>query len=1551
METYPGEILVGVFPLVFCVDATFDNAVGTPKGSSTKPPQSRSQFDRFLDAMASSLMDDSVGDHPLGSTGSATASKDVLNALLRNQSADDSDDDEALLSHTVPRSASRDDTSFKSSDSIGTTSKRFQLGRKKRNKSSLEPPLHQHDLDVSYAQALQNGQGFFQRARIMSISARHGFPPSKDATGDNNRVHQFYIGKNFNTMRLVNTMRGKPVDGILPSGWVEKHAHALPSVILVVVQVTCDQTQFTHDENLMNTLENLRYSLAPKRQCPVHIVGLVQEGVTNVLAEQWSANVSKKVQNGETIMLLHNRDLQQDAPPSIALQYLHSFTRQASYQYYSRQASRIKQKLAKLGPSRFSPILLPLSIRYCFKIALFHEFQWQEQKSIKFMLEAYRNADLYYRYLLHRKQHKQRTGEDLFQKQQQASSAAPPSLMDKVSMSQDSMSTGGGDLEMEGIELALESGITQVRRELTEEEINFLKSYPPPEDMLHQCRKIADWINFKILQSGLTSHVEGGLLAVAKQWQKHSAAFCSPRRSFVSVSLGGPGAWMDWAYVAHQRMVVSQLLERHPPKAIDGTNREMDEILFRCSPWRTYEATAEAILRLGAEIRLIQEKGELFEENVPQDSMRQKFVGGLDTDGHLPTLEEESKINHREVALACIERALSLLQRQVNSSPNLTWKRSAARLEYLAGGTLLGLGRHQEAIPHLTTAATLCDGWPGLEVTIRRMLIRCYEQHIPSQGDDEKKLASALLDTYFNAQMTNADLRKALVRYSELSGGGSVEWYRDCNDEADSTLPFSFFLSFPSITHAFAGDKVKARLMLKSNLDYAVQVDSVTLKSLAGSVSIPSTDLQCAKNADQGSGRGIIMQAKAEILLSTEIQLPKDINDIAIDETGNGGEKEGSAGKGSFSKTARPRTGGISSGAGARLVEEDVNADKKGGQSSGQWSLRCLGGRPLRCDGLKIDFYPVQSATGDGKNTVVELTIEKKYARTDANIKRTPFEEDNYLASAWRRPKLAPMAWGPRCLRVLSPMADMVITNLTEQKTNGKAMEGAVNRVLLKFKAGEFERCMGVKVKISCSSFLVSPEGKVRRIVGSQEAGSDESCLSKENPNVRTPTLVKKQEGLPPQPADVGYTLPEGWGGNESSDFVSIAPQLNGGESAFTYFDLYRPLPPISRAQFVLSEGSDGDEFSFDQDMCQTDVDVTVSYRQERPSQKGNQPLRRRGRRKPDEVQASEEELTEVEDDIVTLEYNARVQWAAPISAVFKLGLNDSHPCGNRHPSNLLPDPNATSPRHHESSDIVALHGERVGARCTLEAVAADDSLVPNIEEVRFKNDEGEHPCEFKLLTGKDESGLLYKGEDGDSCRELLPGTTFAFSWTALAEVNPRYQQIPTSSSLGVISVGWNPAPLTLPDDYVTSDSSEPISEHGPLPLKTPPTCRFIGPPCYIEKAPFAVKMNRLQSSPKVGSPFSISYQIKNMTPQHQALKVSFKGSIADREAQGYMLSGLVDGTVALGAFEIHNLCYTVIATRAGAIQMPRVCVSSDRFGTWVIKETLTDRKELFIVP
>lgn len=262
-------------------------------------------------------------------------------------------------------------------------------------------------------------------------------------------------------------------------------------------------------------------------------------------------------------------------------------------------------------------------------------------------------------------------------------------------------------------------------------------------------------------------------------------------------------------------------------------------------------------------------------------------------------------------------RAISSFERDVEKAKQdeekfLPWNRSGARMYYLAGSTLLGQGRHAEAMPYLEKAIKAAKGWNGLELAIRKILIECYEKQIPSEADESSQtLASMLLDSYFNAEMSNSDLRRALEKFSSISGGGTIKWYRDCIYEADESLPFSFSLTFPAGTHAIAGDEVEASVLIKSNLDYAVHVNSVTLLSLAGQISVPSTDLLSATNANEGSNGGIIIQANADILLSTQIELPKDLSQIAVDETGNGGENEGVAGKGSFAKSARPRTAGL----------------------------------------------------------------------------------------------------------------------------------------------------------------------------------------------------------------------------------------------------------------------------------------------------------------------------------------------------------------------------------------------------------------------------------------------------------------------------------------------------------------------------------------------------------------------------------------------------------------------------------------------------------------
>lgn len=359
----------------------------------------------------------------------------------------------------------------------------------------------------------------------------------------------------------------------------------------------------------------------------------------------------------------------------------------------------------------------------------------------------------------------------------------------------------------------------------------------------------------------------------------------------------------------------------------------------------------------------------------------------------------------------------------------------------------------------------------------------------------------------------------------------------------------------------------------------------------------------------------------------------------------------------------------------------------------------------------------------------MELTIEKKYPKTEMNIKRTPFEEDNYIASAWRRPRHIPMTRGPRCLRVSSPMADMVVTNLTEPFTNGKAIEGTVNRILLRLKAGEQENCLDVKIKISCSSFLISPEGKVRRVVDAGVAALEDqdTAVSEEDQRARTPALLKVDENATLPTACFGYDIPAGWvATSESHDtadgFLPVVSTLTSGDSTYAYFDIYRPLPHVTRLDGGVQEGETEEDFMFHHDLCQTDIDVSVSYRQERAAFKTKQiPIRRRSRIKPGAVPGVETGGEEKADP-VSLEFSSRVMWVSPISAYFSPGLKTTHPCGNRHPSNNLPNRGDLSPRSEsEPSELVVLDGQRICTKCTLEAVAPEDGLAVNINAIRFE--------------------------------------------------------------------------------------------------------------------------------------------------------------------------------------------------------------------------------------
>jgi len=414
---------------------------------------------------------------------------------------------------------------------------------------------------------------------------------------------------------------------------------------------------------------------------------------------------------------------------------------------------------------------------------------------------------------------------------------------------------------------------------------------------------------------------------------------------------------------------------------------------------------------------------------------------------------------------------------------------------------------------------------------------------------------------------------------------------------------------------------------------------------------------------------------------------------------------------------------------GARLVSEDQLS--RGNTISQGWNLRFLGGKPLRCDGLRLLFYPVQAekASGSAESvSMIELTIEKKKPKTAVNIKRTPFEEQNYIASAWSRPLNIPFDRGPRCLRVLGPLPQLVITNVTDAATNGIALEGTVNRVLLKLQAGPHERCTDFNVSLSCFSVLTTPSGETKRLVPEKEITPEsEGLFNMATPAFRTPILVvpcTKDSASPSAP--FGYELPGGWStaGSGHGYTKSNLPSLKRGESTFIGLDIYRPAP-------FLQEKDSSPNNNAGTGICKTDFYITISYRQERPVAQTQKPNRRASRRRPrmsgttkaedgnegpkgDGGVRESEDPTKAPSDEVSLEYTGSVVWEQPISATFSPGTTKCHPSASRHSSNAMEDPRVGE------NELAFLDGERITTRCSLQANPAA-GLVTEIVAISFE--------------------------------------------------------------------------------------------------------------------------------------------------------------------------------------------------------------------------------------
>jgi hypothetical protein len=358
---------------------------------------------------------------------------------------------------------------------------------------------------------------------------------------------------------------------------------------------------------------------------------------------------------------------------------------------------------------------------------------------------------------------------------------------------------------------------------------------------------------------------------------------------------------------------------------------------------------------------------------------------------------------------------------------------------------------------------------------------------------------------------------------------------------------------------------------------------------------------------------------------------------------------------------------------------------------------------------------------------IIELVIEKKRPSTSAEIKRTPFEEDNYLASAWSRPPKLPFSRGPRCLRVLGPIPQMTVTNLTELHSGNKVIEGTVNRILLKLEAGRDEICKDIKFKIDCSSMLLALDGSALHLDTeiSQQEVSKKASTSKHS---RTPVLVCQDDSiLEETETEFGYSIPKGWKLLEPDDgslqeMVPGLANLIGGEETFIFFDIYRPHRLINI--IGNSDESDGSP-SEGLQICQTDFDVKITYIQAK--RKALQQTGRR-RRKPFPQNAStKEDESGDATHIMTLDFTGSVLWTSPLLIDFSdvVDAQKCPPCGNLSSPQIPPDGSSIS-HNSESNAGDGLHlnlidGARACVRCSLWSNEMPSDIGIDIAKVWFE--------------------------------------------------------------------------------------------------------------------------------------------------------------------------------------------------------------------------------------
>ena len=225
--------------------------------------------------------------------------------------------------------------------------------------------------------------------------------------------------------------------------------------------------------------------------------------------------------------------------------------------------------------------------------------------------------------------------------------------------------------------------------------------------------------------------------------------------------------------------------------------------------------------------------------------------------------------------------------------------------------------------------------------------------------------------------------------------------------------------------------------------------------------------------------------------------------------------------------------------------------------------------------------------------------------------------------------------------------------------------------------------------------------------------------------------------------------------------------------------------------------------------------------------------------------------------------------------------------------------------------------------------------------------------CDIVLVSPKEketeENNVLFTPKKDDLCQTLNSGMKLNITYTlkpSLRETNsPQEESI--STRLGAIAIVWVPKPLRLSNQMSINTGDDYPSYHGPLPIQSTKPLKHKGPLCHVEETPFKASFETIPAMPKVGNPFEVRYEIINRTSHHQRLRVLMNDSESIGSSNSMLVSGIINGEVALGPLERKILNYSLLVTKVGKITIPAFDVSSIRYDTWVVHGS----NKIFISP